>query len=226
MGFCAEQLARVRPLWERMLEHRFLRETRDGTIDPRTFATWLRQDYLFVEAAIPFIAALIPKAPAEDRATLAAVIGNLEKELELFRDRGAAVDVDLNDVRPAFTNHAYIQFLMATALLGSYAEGYTVLYAAEKAYHDSWLVVKSGLDPGSTWYPFVENWAGDGFARYVESLEERLDELAEGAGREERSRMVELFELTTRYEIAFWEMAATGAGWPGVGREVERELVP
>jgi thiaminase len=28
--------------------------------------------------------------------------------------------------------------------------------------------------------------------------------------------MAELFELTTRYEIAFWEMAATGGGWPGL----------
>jgi thiaminase len=28
-------------------------------------------------------------------------------------------------------------------------------------------------------------------------------------------RMAEFFELTVRYEIAFWEMAATGEGWPG-----------
>jgi thiaminase len=28
--------------------------------------------------------------------------------------------------------------------------------------------------------------------------------------------MAELFELATRYEIAFWEMAASGEGWPGV----------
>jgi hypothetical protein len=26
--------------------------------------------------------------------------------------------------------------------------------------------------------------------------------------------MAELFELTAKYELAFWEMAATGAGWP------------
>jgi thiaminase len=28
--------------------------------------------------------------------------------------------------------------------------------------------------------------------------------------------MAELFELTVRYEIAFWEMAVTGEGWPGL----------
>jgi len=35
-------------------------------------------------------------------------------------------------------------------------------------------------------------------------------------GDAERDRMAELFELTTKYEIAFWEMAATGEGWPGI----------
>ncbi len=31
--------------------------------------------------------------------------------------------------------------------------------------------------------------------------------------------MAELFELTTKYEIAFWEMAAEGEGWPGIGED-------
>lgn len=216
MGFCAEQLARLQPLWKRMLDHRFLLETRDGTIADERFAVWMRQDYLFVEAAIPFIAALIPKAPREHRESLANVIPALEKELALFEERARAVGVDLRGTPPSFVNHAYIQFLMATAYRASYAEAYTVLYAAEKAYYDSWTVVKRGIDPKSKWLPFVENWAGDAFRQYVAHLETTLDELAARAGAAERDRMAELFELTTKYEIAFWQMAATGEEWPGV----------
>jgi formylaminopyrimidine deformylase / aminopyrimidine aminohydrolase len=215
MGFCTEQLDRVQPLWSRMLEHRFLLETRDGSIAHATFATWMRQDYLFVEAAIPFIAALIPKAPREHWELHSGVIAMLEKELGLFRERAEAAGVNFADLRPSFTNHAYIQFLLATAYRASYAEAFTVLYAAEKAYHDSWTVVKEGLDPDSPWHPFVENWAGEAFAGYVAHLETELDRLAAQAGPAERETMADLFELTTRYEIAFWEMAATGEGWPG-----------
>jgi thiaminase len=216
MAFCEEQLARVRPLWDLMLAHRFLRETRDGRIARETFATWMRQDYLFVEAAIPFLAALIPKAPPDDWESLSGAIAALQKELKLFEERAAAVGVKLRGTRPSFVNHAYIQFLLATAYRASYAEAYTVLYVAEQAYHDSWTVVKRGLDRGSPWYPFVENWAGDAFAQYVAFLKQRLDALASEAGPAERARMAELFELTTRYEIAFWEMAAAGEGWPGL----------
>jgi thiaminase/transcriptional activator TenA len=217
MSFCAEQLARVQPIWERMLDHRFLRETRDGTIAHETFANWMRQDYLFVEAAIPFIAALLPKAPRHHRVALGMAIPTLERELELFRERAEAAGVDLVNVQPSFTNHAYVQFLIASAYSKSYVEAYTVLYVAEKAYYDSWMVVRAGIDPNSIWYAFVENWTSDAFAGWVAYLEEQLDALAEGVGPAERERMTELFELTAKYEVAFWEMAATGEAWPGLG---------
>lgn len=216
MGFAQDQLTRIAPLWRCMLDHRFLQRTRDGTIPFDTFATWMRQDYLFVEAAIPFIALLIPKGPREHWEAHSKVIAMLQKELELFRERAATVGVDLTDIRPSFTCDAYIRFLIATAYRASYAEAYTVLYAAEKSYHDSWKVVQAGLDPSSPWQPFVENWAGEAFAEYVAYLETELDRLAESAGLAERERMAELLETTVRYEIAFWEMAATGEDWPGV----------
>jgi thiaminase len=216
MSFCAEKIDAVRPLWDRMLSHRFLTQTRDGAIPHQVFATWMRQDYLFVEAAIPFIAALLAKAPREHWEALSGIIPAFQKELRLFEERAAAVGVNLREGPVSFTCHAYIQFLLNTAYQCSYPEGYTVLYAAEKAYHDSWKVVKEGLSPESSWFPFVENWAGDDFAAYVTYLEGELDRMAEASGEAERARMTELFGLTTRYEIAFWEMAATGEGWPGI----------
>jgi thiaminase/transcriptional activator TenA len=220
MSFCAEQLDRVRPSWERILDHRFLKETRDGTIAHATFANWMRQDYLFVEAAIPFIAALLPRAPLAHRQALGQVLPVLEKELELFRERAKTAGVDLSQVEPSFTNHAYVQFLLASAYTKSYAGAFTVLYVAEKAYYDSWLVVREGIDEGSIWFPFVENWTSEAFRGWVDFLQAGLDALAEDVGTAERLEMAEAFELTAKYELAFWEMAATGAGWPCLDEEV------
>jgi thiaminase len=219
MAFCAEQLDRIQPLWSRMLDHRFLRDTRDGAIPHETFATWMRQDFLFVEAAIPFIATLQAKAPREHWEAHSSVVAMFTRELELFRERAVAAGVDMTELRPSFICDAYIQFLIATAFRESYEVGYTVLYAAEKAYHDSWKVVRAGLDRDSPWWPFVENWSGEAFAGYVDSLQLELDRMAESAGEERRQRMAEFFERTTRYEIAFWEMASTGEGWPGMGTD-------
>jgi thiaminase len=216
MSFIAEQDTRFAPLWDRICGHPFLLETRDGTIPDEVFATWLRQDYLFVEAAIPFIGALIPRAPTEHWGPLSGVISALEKELKLFEERAARVGVELRGAPPSFTCHAYVQFLLATAGTRSYAEGFTVLYAAERAYHESWLVVKEGISADSPWVPFVENWAGEEFAGYVGFLAGELEGLAREAGPAERSRMGELYRLALLYEVAFWEMAYGAEGWPGV----------
>lgn len=219
MSFSTEQLQRVRPVWSRILSHPFLARTRDGSIPDETFANWMKQDYLFVEAAIPFIAALMPRAPLEHRQALGSALPTLEKELELFRERAGKVGVDLEGVEPAFVNHAYVQFLLASAYTRSYAGAFTVLYVAEKAYYDSWMVVREGIDQSSTWFPFVENWTSDAFRGWVDYLETNLDQLAEQVGPAERREMARLFEITARYELAFWEMALLGARWPGLEGE-------
>ncbi len=220
MQFSERLYSDHREMWETMLRHRFLIETRDGKIEKETFVRWMRQDYLFVRAAIPFISAMIPKAPLSHWEAHSGVVAMLQKELLLFEERARAVGVDFNNVEPSFTNHAYIQFLLATAAYESYPVVYTVLYTAEKAYHESWKIVRDGLDRQSEWFPFVENWAGDAFAQYVTYLENELNKLASGAGETDHERMKEYYRLTLGYEIAFWEMAVTGETWPGSGQSV------
>lgn len=222
MSFTDSLLERNAALWERMLDHPFLLQTRDGVISDKDFSTWMRQDYLFVEAAIPMMGILIAKAPPTHRKVLTDAVGALFNELALFQERAAAAGVDMKNLTPSFTCHAYIQYLMAAVYQGSYAEGFAVLYAGEKAYHESWKIVQSGLDPASKWTPFVQNWAGDAFAGYVTFLEQELNVLAEAAGPDERNRMAELFEYSVRYEIAFWEMALTATTWPGIDRNDPR----
>ncbi|HKY60251.1 MAG TPA: TenA family transcriptional regulator [Gemmatimonadota bacterium] len=227
MGTSADLLTRVGPLWDEMLRHPFLIETRDGALPDATFARWMRQDYLFVEAAIRFMGILLARAPARHRKSLAEAISALHGELDLFREGAAANGVDLDGVEPSFVCHAYVQFLLATGALAPYAEGFTLLYVAEKAYHDSWKVVKAGIDPGSPWIGFVEKWAGEPFAGWVAWLETELDGLGREAGEAERARMAEVFETTVRYEIAFWELAYGRAdGWPGIGEPEGRGVPP
>jgi len=205
-------------LWSRMLEHPFLLEARDGEIDDETFHTWLRQDYLFVEAAIPFVGQLVSRAPERAlRRALGEIPTALEEELDVFEERAEALGVSIDDVEPGLTNHAYVQFLQAVAYRESFPAAFTVYWAAEKAYHESWKVVRPGISEDHPWQPFVENWAGDEFAELVEFLEDETDRLGGRVGDAQFERMSRMLERTIRYEIAFWEMAYTGPEWPGIG---------
>jgi thiaminase/transcriptional activator TenA len=214
--FAGGELTRLRPLWEAMLEHPFLRDIRAGTLPESVFTRWLAQDYLFAGHSVGVLGALLARAPGRHRDLLLDALEAYREELRLFADQAARLGVSL-EAAPGLVTHAYTQFLTATALGGSYAEGFTALFVLERAYYDAWRHVQEGLSSASPWSAFVQRWASEEFGAYVGRLERELDALAAEAGPEERASLSRVFELTVRYEIAFWEMALTGATWPGAG---------
>jgi len=213
-AFHEELLRYAEPVWKEVREHRFLAETAAGTIPPDVFARWMQQDYLFVREAIPFLAILLAKAPGTLRRPLGESLAALFRELELFERLAREHQVALEGIGMLPTCHAYVQFLLATAYGRSFPEAFAVLYAAEKAYLDAWTWVKEQQQAASPWQAFIEQWTNPAFREYVQWLGQTLDALAEGASETMRAAMRELFLLTARYEVRFWDMAWAGESWP------------
>ncbi|MFQ5530965.1 MAG: hypothetical protein ACE5FP_11550, partial [Gemmatimonadota bacterium] len=196
--FGDRQVDENQDLWDAMLGHALLRQMRDGTIDDETFVRWMRQDYLFVQSAIPFLAALIPRGPASHWQPLARAIGTLEREVRLFEEQARDLGVELKDAKPSRTVHAFNQFLLETAQESSYEEAYAGLYAAHRATHESFKFVKSGLSPDSPVKPFVKNWAGREFGFYLGYLGRELERLAGDATPDTLGGMAATFERVIR----------------------------
>ncbi len=212
-GFGDRQVEKNQELWDRMLGHPLLQQMRDGTIDDETFVGWMRQDYLFVQSAIPFLAALIPRGPASHWQPLARAIGTLEREVRLFEEQAGSLGVSLKGAKPSRTVHAFNQFLLETAQHSSYEEAYAGLYAAHRATHESFKFVKSGLSPDSPVKPFVKNWAGREFGFYLGYLGRELDGLAAEADPDTLAGMAATFERVIQHEIAFFDAALAGDDW-------------
>ncbi len=208
-NFHQRLLDKAQDIWNAILNHRFLKMTAEGSISDKAFRTWIQQDYVFVQEAIPFVAVLLAKAPSHLRPIFIKILSGLDRELELFRKNASARGVNLEDVMPSPTCYSYNQFLMSTAYNSSFAEGFTVLYAAEKAYLDSWIEVRNNLKIQSPWQDFIDNWTNEEFQQFVNWLSSTINELATGKPERELRRMEELFLITARYEYLFWEMATT-----------------
>jgi thiaminase len=200
-------------LWKVILEHPFLTLTAENKIPDHTFRTWMQQDYLFVREAIPFMAVMLAKSPVQLRSNFIEIMVGLDKELELFRKNARDHGISLDNIYPAPTSHAYIQFLMNTAYRQTFEEGFTVLYTAEKIYLDSWMQVKNNLKGKSPWQEFIDNWTSEGFRQYVDWLAETLDQLVQDKAEGELEVIRDLFRTTARYEYLFWEMARTEEKW-------------
>lgn len=214
MSFHGELLSRARPIWDAMLAHPFLTDTAAGRIPDAAFATWMQQDYLYVAQAIRFVSILAAEAPVTLSNDLTSASAALQAELRLFERMAAEQGVSFENLRMSPTCHAYTQFMLATAYSASFEEGFALLYGAEKAYLDSWSLVRRELKIASRWQAFIEKWSDEGFQRWIQWLEVTLDALAAEASPGLREKMAEVFFLTGQYEVLFWNMALHGERWP------------
>lgn len=153
---------------------------------------------------MPFLGALLATGPEALRPLLLDALGGYQEELGRFAEAAAALGVQRT--APALVTHAYLQYLLATALR-SWPGGLVCLAVLERAYLDAWRNVLRDLDARSPRRPLIEQWASDGFAAYVDRLTTAVDELAVPSAT--RDDLEEHVDRTLQYEAAFWEMA-----WP------------
>lgn len=197
------------PLWGRILTHPFVRAAGDGSLPREAFDRWVGEDHAFVVGFRRFLAGLVTLAPDDAaRDVLAAALVPLHAELELFREEAARRGLDL-DAEPAPTTLGYTAFVQAS-LQDGYQVALSVLYGAEKAYHDAWLAVRERAADGSPYWPFVANWSSPAFAGWVSDVAALLDAAAPDGATED---MVRAFLRVVRFEVRFWDAVYEGERW-------------
>ena len=203
----------VDELWEAQLRHPFIRGVADGSLAPERFQHFVRQDYVFLIEYARLLALGCARAPRlaqmERLAALAREV--LETEMELHRAYAAEWGIaraELEAERPAATTRAYTDFLLRTAAIGDFGELVAALLPCMWGY--SWLgrrLAEAEPPADERLARWIETYASDDFAQLAAWCRDVVDEVAADVAGETRARMREAFLTSSRYELAFWEMA-------------------
>ena len=102
--------------------------------------------------------------------------------------------------------NSYLSFLIKTAYNDDFPSTFTVLYAEEKAYLDSWSFVKDNLKRRSLCERFIDHWSNVRFKEYVQWLAKELDSIAEQLSEKQKAHLESLYRWAAEYECLFWEM--------------------
>jgi len=214
-GFTDRLVAANRALWSAMADHPFVLGLASGTLPKTAERAWIQQDRAFVLEERRAVAVLrAHRPPAGLDRLLAGLADSLVTEADGFTvaaaERGFAADADPWPVCLGYTSY------LRSAAHDGMLEGLTALYAAERAYLDTWTAVAASSPAGSRYHRWVENWSGDGFRAFVAALGRELDELAGAPAAALAGRLGRLFTDAARFELAFWEMCWKGDAWPVV----------
>lgn len=208
-------------VWEAQHAHPFVVGIGDGSLDFDRFAFWVRQDYLFlIEYARTLAtgAARAPDLPTMRRlADLARA--TLADEMELHRSYCEELGIsraDLEREEMSPTTRGYTDFLVRVATSGDFAELVAALLPCMWGYSElGRRLADGGRSPDERYARWVEMYASDEFAELAEWCRGLADEVGAELSPGPRARAVAAFVTSSRYELAFWEMAWSGEAWPG-----------
>jgi len=212
-AFTDQLIEANRDLWAAMAGHPFVLGLADGTLPDGALQAWVQQDRIFVVEERRVVAALRAHGlPSRLDSLLADLDHGLMLEAEAFTQTAADHGV-APEVEPWPLCLGYTSYLRCTASDGA-LEGLTALYAAERAYLDTWTAV-AGLSPAdSAYHAWIQNWSGEAFRAFITALGRDLDGLAGAPSPALAHRLGVLFTRAARFELAFWEMCWSGQAWP------------
>ena len=203
-----------RDLWAAMADHPFVLGLADGTLPARALQAWVQQDQIFVVQERRVLAALRAHGlPSRLDELLADLDRSLVLEADAFT-RTAAEHGVAPEAEPWPVCLGYTSYLLCAAY-DDVLEGLTALYAAERAYLDTWTAVAERSPADSAYHAWIQNWSGEAFRTFVSALGRGLDELAGTPSPALAGRLGALFTRAARFELAFWEMCWSGQAWPG-----------
>lgn len=212
--------ALAEPVWRAQHEHPFVRGIGDGTLDLERFTHWVRQDYRFLIEYCRLFGLAAARAP--DLATLARFADLLQAtartEMELHRSYAREFGIspeELEREEMAPTTRAYTDFLLRVAAIGDFAELAAALLPCMWGFSEIGCALKArGLPPEPRYAKWIEMYADPEFAALADWCRGLVDRLAEEAPPQTRRRMEEVFLTSSRYELAFWQMAWERERWP------------
>jgi thiaminase/transcriptional activator TenA len=208
------------PVWNAQHHHPFVRGIGDGTLEIAKFGFWLRQDYVFlIDYARLFAAAAVRAPNLEAMSTFSTMMHEiLGREMELHRSYCAEfgiTELALETTVKAPTTQGYTDFLLRTATTGDYVEILGALLPCMWGYSEVGLeLARGGMPDDDRFRRWINVYADPEFAELVEWCQGLTNRACDGLPQEHLYRVEQAFVTSSRYELAFWEMAWTMETWP------------
>ena len=220
-GFSERLRDEAAQMWERIFEHPFLVEMKEGKLPIEKFRFYIKQDYAYL---MDFARCLgLAAAKARARETMSAFASLLEAsltvEIEMLEELAEEIGVSVDDLRAseqAPTNTAYVNHL----LLISYSCTVGEIMAAMLPCMWTYQLIGEILGGAHTirghpiYSAWCETYRSKEYIELVDWYRNLTDRYADESGPSISEKMRKHFMLSSRYEYMFWDMAYKMEEWP------------
>ncbi len=210
-------------VWAGLHAHPFLRELTRGILPLDKFRFFIEQDLMFLSPFARCMAMGAAKARSEAEleffnrqadGIIRLEIPSNRRLLEQVIMRGAEDHGGSLTMAPA--NLAYTSFLLATAAAGGALEIIAAILPCSWSYIEIARDLKGEVAVHPVYSDWVSFYLSDEESNLVMNMRRTFDDMAreEGLSEARRRELAEIFAMSSRLELMFWEMAYTLDQWP------------
>jgi thiaminase/transcriptional activator TenA len=205
--------------WEAQRTHPFVTGLLDGSLPREAFESWVRQDWLYLQAYAQAFALAAAHAPSFEAARGYAEVLHFTLTVECPHHLAVAERIGLSradlegEAWPV--TQAYSDFLLHHGALGDDAMRLAALLPCEWGYfHLATALAAEPPSPDPLYADWIAHYAQGAYDEQVQWLRDALDHAATGQPEATLARLREVFVTSSRYEWEFWEMCWRGAAGP------------
>lgn len=205
---------------KRTLEHPTVRGIGEGNLPEEIFRYYLEQDFQFLLRFVRVLAIAASAAPdLESMAQLSRLVtSTVDVEIDALRTLYARFDGDperLDAAEPSPSCEAYCNHLLASVYQRDLLVSFAATLPCHWGYHDIGLhLQRAGLPDDDRYAAWIEEYASDEYGELVHWAVGRFNELGTQANPAQIDEAKRAFDLSSRYELGFWEMAWKRETWP------------
>ncbi len=206
-------------IWDKYLEHPFLKEIGEGSLNKDKFRKYLIQDYLYlIEYAKVYAMACVKSRNLKELKKFNdGVTGSIETEsanhIMYLKNFGEDIEklefkYDLNLV-----NESYTSFMKAIALTGTIEEIVAAVLPCTWSYNYIGLKLKEKYKnnlEGNFYKSWIESYCDDEYINFTNEWIDFTNEICENLDEKQKEKLKDIFVKASIYELEFWNMAYKG----------------
>lgn len=201
--------AACQPTYKKILQHKFIQQLGDGTLDPKIFCYYMKMDSEYLNAdgrSFALLAGRVLK-PSQSLTLLDFSRGAFEYEQKTVHDNfyKSLCHTIPKGRTPALV--AYSSYLSTQSSLASPAVAMSSLLPCFWVYHEVGKELLKNSKKNNRYQRWINAYADEGMKRELERARNLLDELAEGSSFDEQEKIIYAFDTSCKLEWQFWDDA-------------------
>ncbi len=216
---------RGKAAWTAATSHPMVLQIGAGVLPHKIFRGYFEQNILYLQDYARAIALIIGKAPDLDATDVLTrflwqiVRTEIPANIAFLRRLGGpARDADAAQMLP--TTYAYTRHLLSTCAQGSCADGLTAVLPCQWSYGELAGPLMAALPADPVYADWISMFRNADYDALVAETTGLLDRLADPRDDAAVDRMARIFDISTGYEVQFWDMAY---GVPAAGGSSGKE---